>query len=64
MSDTTDGRRKFMKLALVSAGAAIGSLGASTLAFGEEVKIGRLQESLGFAKAAGTCGIGGGCAGR
>ena len=63
MSDTTESRRKFLKIALVSAGAVMGTLGASVFAPGEEVRIGRRLTSTGTAEAAGQCSSASNCAG-
>ena len=63
MSDSTESRRKFLKIALVSVGAVVGTLAASMFAAGEEVMIGRNLTSSGAAEAAGECSSGVDCAG-
>ena len=63
MSDTIEGRRRFLKIALVSAGAVVGALGASILAPGQEVRIGKPLAPRANAEAAGTCGAAADCAG-
>ena len=58
MSASTESRRKFLKIALVSVGAVVGTLAASMFAAGEEVMIGRNLTSSGAAEAAGECSSG------
>ena len=63
MSDSTESRRKFFRAALVSAGAVMGTLAASTLARGQGVRIGKSLMSFGDAEAAGECSSASDCSG-
>ena len=63
MSDSTESRRKFLRTALVSAGAVAGTLAASTLAHGQGLRIGKSLMSSGDAEATGNCGSASDCAG-
>jgi hypothetical protein len=65
MSDTDNDRRQFLKVTLMSAGAAVMALGSSAIAAGEGIKVGKLAMKIAVTDAAagGECSHASGCAG-